>query len=173
MSILKQFKAFLTPTTPGVQYDENNPFVASEPWEWPDDDHKYGYDNIEDDDVVYDFEWAETNDGAEFVNCYRERVGKYTRFIAIAQEEDPDDTEPIRDSAIALEVIFFKDEQIHGEKREYCYDPQEDDESGSVTIDVESYANTFSMPRMAQDDLYMDFDQLEHLGDSVVEQRLD
>jgi hypothetical protein len=89
--------------------------------------------------------------------------------VAIAQEEEPDEDEPVRASAIALEVIFFKDEQIHGEKREYEYDARDKDEFGTATIEVDCYANTFSMPQMASDDMYMSFDQLEHLGDSIVD----
>lgn len=171
MSALKQLKEYFTPQSLGEQYDEDNPFVAEEPWQWPDTGDKYGIDSIDDDDVVYDFEWADPGETGDVSICYRERVGAYTRFVIVTKNASTDEDE-FDSTAKSIEVIYFNDEQIHGEIREYEYESNGDDEAGSITIDVDTYCSTVDMPRVASDDMFMSVEQLEKMGDYLIEQRI-
>jgi hypothetical protein len=123
------------------------PFVVDNPWEWPDTADRIEYDRAEDDDRLYNFQWAEPNCDRVTKTCYRDKCGRFTRFVHV--EAQPDDPTYAR----AMLVFFEGSEQIHGEIREYEYESGED--FGTVEITCESYVATDEMPKMAMRDMQM------------------
>lgn len=149
------------------EYDASNPFVANEPWEWP-DDSEYDFDSHDDPNVEYAFEWSQIEDDDEIYLMHREKINSdFTRFTIVLHPADQDEDE-FGDEATGMHVMFYGTEQIWGDTRTYEYTDHEDG-PGEIDVSIKCYNNTFSMPRTMANDLYLPFEMTEALGEDMVE----